>query len=109
MEAEEYDRNVAQGEFIRYIDISNLHVTTEYPYLCNNATQNDMENMSLMEQCQKNEKVLLRGYKIREQMNRDQNQEYNHDGCMNVSLSQDSSNMFLMDNFFEKATRGTKR
>ena len=80
MEVEEYDRIVAQGQCIRYIDISNLHVTTEYHYLCNNATQIDVENMSLMEQCQKNEKVLSGGYTIREQMNREQDQEYNHDG-----------------------------
>ena len=89
IEVEEFKRDITNGQCIKYNDIDTLHVTSEYPLLLPNTEDKDIKIMCSMLLCGTNKKVLLRGYSIKEQMNREQNQEYNHDGCMNVSLSQE--------------------
>ena len=49
-----------------------------------------------------NDKVLVRGYSLEEQISVNQNEEENHDGAINISLSQDTEVTFSRDGDFLK-------
>ena len=100
MEVEEFKRDITKGECIKCNNLETLHVTSQYPFPLPNTVENDIKIMSSMLVCERNKKLLVRGYTVKEQMSIEQNKEYNHDGSMNVSLSQESSNMFSNDATF---------
>ena len=86
IEVEEYKRDIAKGQYIKYNGIDTLHVAYEYPFVLANTEYKDSKIMSSMLLCETNKKLLLRGYSIEEQISQGKNKEYNHDGCMNVPL-----------------------
>ena len=68
-----------------------------------NTTDDDIRNMSIMLECNRRKKILVRGYPIEEQINIEQNHKPNHDGSMNITLSQDTEECWLRDdNFINK-------
>ena len=106
MEATEYSNNSNSFQTIQLshelkekIKCSN---DTNYPVNFGPATVDDLHNIKLMQKSIKQEKVLVRGYSLEEQMSVIQNNEENHDGEINISLSQDTEVTFSRDGDFLK-------
>ena len=71
-----------------------------FPVPIGMSTTSDLQNIIIMQKCMNEQKVLVRGYSLEEQMTVSQNQEENHDGSINISLSQDTEVTFSRDGDF---------
>ena len=66
------------------------------------TSTDDVNNMSMMIDAEMNEKVLVRGYTIQEQLRMKEHSEQNGDGSLTIALSQESERMFTDDYTFIK-------
>ena len=68
MEQEEFDRNIACGEILKFDESQICRLTTVFPKKIDNTTSEDICNMSMMRAADINGIVLVRGYTITEQL-----------------------------------------
>ena len=109
MEEEEFSRNNNIGETIYVNGFVCSASTSEYPEKIRNATDIDIDNMTLMIESMKEKIVLVRGYDLLEQMRTKQNSDVNFDGSVNICLSQETEQMFKNDiTFIEELQKEQK-
>ena len=80
MEEEEFSRNYDIGEMVYVNGFVYSSSTHEYPVKIRNASDIDINNMTLMIEATKEKIVLVRGYDLLEQMRTKQNSDVNFDG-----------------------------
>ena len=73
-----------------------------FPITLGQTSSTDIDNMKMMIDAEINEKILVRGYTIEEQLNMREHTEQNGDGTVNIGLSQESETMFRDDYNFIK-------
>ena len=95
MELEEFSRRNVEGEICLadntlLLEHKGRVAKNNYPIKLGDTSDFDCDNLELLHNSQIIKKVIVRGYDIETQLNSDQHKEDNHDGDINMSLSQDT-------------------
>lgn len=85
MEEEEYNRNFSVGEIIAFDKEQLCCKTNDFPTKIGTTTYEGVHSVRMMENSNKNDIVLVKGYKIDEQLTDSQSSDENLDGAMHVS------------------------
>ena len=102
IELSEFERKHDLGEIILVKDYRSLLPSLNFPITLGQTSSTDIDNMKMMIDAEINEKILVRGYTIEEQLNMREHTEQNGDGTVNIGLSQESETMFRDDYNFIK-------
>ena len=88
MEVSKFERDYDLGETIFVKDFICRLSSLDYPIKLGLASENDIDNMNMMIEAEIYEKILVRGYTIKAQLNMIEYSENNGDGTVNTCLSQ---------------------
>ena len=74
----------------------------ESPYKIRQTSNEDVVNINMMTEADDKVIILVKGYKIHDQLQEKQSSDGTLDGAMNISLSQECSDIFCYDHLFLK-------
>ena len=97
MEGTDFSRNRELGERIYVPNFVCSSSSSNYPVKLHQTSYSDIENMNIMIMTEEKKIVLVRGYKLEEQMRTREHCEENVDGTLNVCMSQETEVMFKND------------